>query len=128
MSESPLSQRVIGCAIEVSRVLGCGFLEKVYENALMVELVRSGLSAEQQRATLVRYHGVVVGEYVVDILVEGSLLVEVKALDRLNPVHDSQVMNYLRATGCTVGLLLNFGRPQLGIRRLVWNHDETNRI
>jgi GxxExxY protein len=128
MEDSPLSKRVIGCAIEVSRHLGCGFAEKVYENALMVELVRSGIGVEQQKAVLVRYRGAVVGDYVVDILVEDGLLVEVKALDRFSPMHDAQVMNYLRATGCPAGLLLNFGRPQLGIRRLVWNHNESNRI
>ena len=128
MEDSPLSKRVIGCAIEVSRHLGCGFAEKVYENALMVELVRSGVRAQQQKAVLVHYRGAVVGDYVVDILVEEGLLVEVKALDRFSPMHDAQVMNYLRATGCPVGLLLNFGRPLLGIRRLVWNHNESNRI
>ena len=128
MDDSPLSKRVIGCAIEVSRSLGCGFAEKVYENALMVELVRSGVRAQQQKAVLVHYRGTVVGDYVVDILVEEGLLVEVKALDRFSPMHDAQLMNYLRATGCPVGLLLNFGRTQLGIRRLVWNHNESNRI
>ncbi len=128
MDESPLSKRVIGCAIEVSRTLGCGFAEKVYENALMVELLRVNVRAEQQKAVMVRYRGVVVGDYVVDILVEDALLVEVKAIDRLSPVHEAQLMNYLRATDCRVGLLLNFGGPQLGIRRLVWNHDESRRI
>ncbi|MBK8069856.1 MAG: GxxExxY protein [Rhodanobacteraceae bacterium] len=128
MEDSPLSKRVIGCAIEVSRHLGCGFAEKVYENALMVELVRAGIRAEQQKPVLVRYRGAVVGDYVVDILVEEGLLVEVKALDRFSPLHDAQVMNYLRATGCAVALLLNFGRPQLGIRRLVWHHNESDRI
>ena len=128
MDRDPLTEKVIGCAIEVSRHLGCGFAEKVYENALMVELVRSGVRAQQQKAVLVHYRGAVVGDYVVDILVEEGLLVEVKALDRFSPMHDAQVMNYLRATGCPAGLLLNFGRPLLGIRRLVWNHNESNRI
>ncbi|MCB1601859.1 MAG: GxxExxY protein [Xanthomonadales bacterium] len=128
MVASSLSSRVIGCAIEVSRGLGCGFVEKVYENALMVELARTGLMANQQKPVFVRYRDAIVGEYVVDILVDGRLLVEVKAIDRLNPAHDAQVMNYLRATGIQVGLLLNFGKPQLGIRRLVWNHDESMNI
>jgi GxxExxY protein len=128
MVASSLSSQVIGCAIEVSRGLGCEFVEKVYENALMVELARTGLMANQQKPVCVRYRDAIVGDYVVDILVDGRLLVEVKAIDRLNPAHDAQVMNYLRATGVPVGLLLNFGKPQLGIRRLVWNHDESTNI
>ena len=128
MSDSSLSKRVIGCAIEVSRGLGCGFAEKVYENALMVELVLAGIPAVQQKAISVHYRGAIVGDYVADILAEGGLLLEVKAIDRLSRIHDAQALNYLRGTGCTVGLLLNIVRPQLGIRRLVWKNDETNRI
>jgi GxxExxY protein len=76
----------------------------------------------------VTYKGRVVGNYLADVLVEGTLLLELKALSQLTPEHEAQVLNYLRATGLTVGLLLNFGTPRLGIRRLVWQHEDAYRI
>ncbi len=114
-----LTGRVIGCAYTVSNTLGCGFLEKVYENALAVELRKAGLRVEQQCAVLVRYSGEVVGEYVVDLLVEGTVLVELKAVRELDAIHEAQCLNYLRATGLRVCLLLNFGTPRLQRRRFV---------
>jgi GxxExxY protein len=132
-SDSPtnpevLSRRVIGCAFEVSNKLGAGFLEVVYENALCVELTEQRLQFERQKSLVVTYKGRMVGSYVADIVVEGTLLLELKALSQLTSDHDAQVLNYLRATGLTVGLLLNFGTARLGIRRLVWQHDDTHRI
>jgi len=123
-----VSKRVIGCGFNVSNELGAGFFETVYENALCLELRRQGLVFERQKQLHVRYKGQVVGRYVADIVVENKLLVELKALSALTKEHDAQVMNYLRATGLSVGLLLNFGTSRLGVRRLVWQHDDTSNI
>jgi len=123
-----ISERVISCAFEVSNRLGVGFLEAVYENALCVELERQGIQFEQQMPVDVVYRDIIVGFYVVDLLIEKKLLVELKALTQLNRQHDAQVMNYLKATGVKVGLLLNFGTSKLGIRRIVWQYKETERI
>ncbi len=121
---SSVSKLVIGCGIEVSNNLGSGFLESVYENALAIELQRQGVRFERQKPLKVAYKGEVVGSYVADLIVEGQLLVELKALKDLTGEHEAQVINYLRATGIGVGLLLNFGTPRLGIRRVVWQHDD----
>ena len=114
-----LTERVIGCAFEVSNALGCGFLEKLYENALAVELRRVCLRIEQQKPIQVRYKGEMVGDYVLDLLVEGVVVVEVKAADALDEAHTAQCLNYLKATGCPVCLLLNFGKPRVQHRRFV---------
>jgi GxxExxY protein len=114
-----LTERVIGCAFEVSNTLGRGFLEKLYENALAVELRRTGLRIEQQRPIRVRYKGELVGDYVLDLLVEGVVVVEVKAADALDEAHTAQCLNYLKATGCPVCLLFNFGKPRVQHRRFV---------
>jgi GxxExxY protein len=123
-----VSQRVIRCAIDVSNTLGVGFLEKVYENALCVELRKEGLKFQSQKPIVVNYKGIQIGEYIADIIVEDKLLLELKALAALCSSHDAQVMNYLKATNLSVGLLLNFGRPKLGIKRIVWQHNETEKI
>jgi GxxExxY protein len=112
-----LSGQIIGCAFQVTNTLGAGFLEKVYENALAHELRKSGLAVTQQRGIIVYYDGVVVGEYAVDLLVEGTVMVELKAVKTLDSVHAAQCLNYLRATGMRLCLLLNFGRPRLEIQR-----------
>ena len=114
-----LTERAIGCAFEVSNTLGCGFLEKLYENALAVELRRTGLRIDQQRPIRVRYKGELVGDYVLDLLVEGVVVVEVKAADALDEAHTAQCPNYLKATGCPVCLLFNFGKPRVQHRRFV---------
>jgi len=103
----------------VSRTLGCGFLEKVYENALCLELRRRGIKAEQQGPVHVRYEGEIVGDYVADILVEAKVIVELKAVPMTTQMHHMQCVNYLRATGLRVGLLLNFGGASLNVRRIV---------
>ncbi|GAB6040269.1 GxxExxY protein [Endothiovibrio diazotrophicus] len=123
-----ISERVIGAAYEVSNTLGSGFLESVYEGALCTEFFEQGIRFERQKPLDVIYKGNVVGNYVADLVVEDRLIVELKAVSALTPVHESQVMNYLRATGLGVGLLLNFGTPKLGIRRIVWKHDDAVRI
>lgn len=121
--DEQLSKGVIGCAISVSRALGHGFLERVYEEALAIEMKEAGISYRRQHAMGVRYKGHSVGEFCCDFLVDGRLLVELKALSALNSQHDAQLMNYLKATGITVGLLLNFGTPTLGIRRVVHGYE-----
>ena len=114
-----LTERVIGCAYQVSNVLGSGFLEKVYENALALDLRKLGLSVAQQHGIQVKYEGQIVGEYLADILVNDSVLVEVKAVRKLDEIHMAQCMNYLRATGVRVCLLINFGSPKVEIKRII---------
>ncbi len=115
--EYDLAGEVIGAAMRVHRVLGPGFLEAVYSNALAVELSPNGFLVEKQRALAVRYKGEVVGNYVADLVVNGSLIVELKAVLSLTKAHEAQLVNYLTATGIEVGLLLNFGAPSLEFRR-----------
>ena len=125
--DNELSRRVIGCAFEVSNTLGAGFFENVYEKALCVELEKSGLNFQCQKSVLVKYKDILVGEYITDIVVEDSLLLELKAVKSLCSEHEAQLMNYLKATGLSFGLLLNFGKPKLGIKRMIWNHNETKK-
>ena len=117
---SRLSERVIGGAFRVTNALGTGFLEKVYENALAHELRKGGLVVAQQHGIAVRYDGVVVGEYAIDLLVEGRVMVELKVARAVNEVHAVQCINYLKATGLHLCLLINFGKPRLEIRRFVF--------
>ena len=117
--EGELTEKIIGAAFTVLNTLGAGFLEKVYENALAHELRKSGLAVEGQKAFPVRYEGTVVGDYLADLVVSGKVVVECKAVNILDPVHDAQLMNYLKASGVRVGLLINFARPKLQYRRLV---------
>ncbi len=114
-----LTEKVIGCAFKVANDLGNGFLEKVYENALTHEMRKLGLVVEQQRALEVRYDGVLVGNYVADIVVANSLLIELKTAKALDDIHTAQCLNYLKATGLPICLLFNFGTPKLEIKRLV---------
>ncbi len=113
-----ISERIIGCAFRVMNTLGIGFLEKVYENALVHELRTAGLRVSQQQAIAVRYHGVSVGDYTADLLVEGTVVVELKAVKALDRVHVAQCINYLKASGLQLCLLLNFGGPRLEIQRI----------
>jgi GxxExxY protein len=114
-----ITERVIGCAYVVSNTLGHGFLEKVYENALAHELRKAGLAVVQQRGIKIRYDGVVVGDYVADLLVEGAVLVELKAVKILDDVHVARCLNYLKATGLKICLLFNFGTSKVQLRRIV---------
>jgi len=114
-----VTECVIGCAYAVGNGLGCGFLEKVYENALVHEFGKTSLAVSQQHPIQILYDGVVVGDYVADLLVEERVLVEVKAVKAFDDVHMAQCMNYLRATGLRVCLLVNFGTPKVQIKRIV---------
>ena len=111
-----ISKSVIRCAFEVSNELGTGYLENVYENALCLELDRVGVNYDRQQKIRVKYKGWLVGDYVADLIIERCLLVELKAVSRLNSAHEAQLMNYLRATGLSVGLLINFGTNRVGIK------------
>ena len=103
----------------VSNELGVGFLEKVYENALFIELVKQGLRVEKQKSILVTYRGEIVGEYVADLIVGDCVIIELKAVKTLDRIHQAQLLNYLKATGIRTGLLLNFGTSRIGIKRMV---------
>jgi GxxExxY protein len=105
--------------MKVSNTLGAGFLEKVYENALVLELNKAGLKAEQQKKIAVMYEGAVVGDYFADVLVNDQVIIEVKALKGIDESHYAQLLNYLTATGMRVGLILNFGTSRMGIKRMV---------
>lgn len=107
--ETKLTEQIICCAYNVHNHLGSGFLEKVYENALWLELRDVGLSVEQQKPIDVAYKGHTVGEFIADLVVGDRVIVELKALDNLAAIHEVQLKNYLKATGIEVGLLINFG-------------------
>jgi GxxExxY protein len=115
-----LTEQVLGAVFEVSNTLGCGFLEKVYERALLTELVLRGIRATAQASFTVTYKGQYVGEYFADILVEDVLVLELKCVDRLAKEHMAQCLNYLRASGRTVCLLVNFQKPKVEWKRLVY--------
>jgi GxxExxY protein len=114
-----ITSKVIACAHEVSNTLGSGFLEKVYENAMLVELRRARLRASQQVPFQVRYRDEVIGQYLVDILVNESVVLEIKACAALDRIHRAQCINYLNVTGLPVALLINFATPRVDVRRIV---------
>ena len=112
----PLAQRVVGAAMKVHRVLGCGFLESVYRNALAIELRKAGLNFELHPAMTVSYENEPVGQFQADLIIERRLIVELKAVEVLAPVHSSQLLNYLAAAHLEEGLLINFGSKSLQFR------------
>ena len=116
-----VAEKVIGCAFAVQNTLGAGFLEKVYENALAHEVRKAGLEVEQQKAVAVIYDGVNVGNYECDLLVADCVVVELKVVRALDEVHMAQCMNYLKATGHRLCLLINFAAPRVEVRRIVMN-------
>ncbi|MEP6946233.1 MAG: GxxExxY protein [Acidobacteriota bacterium] len=113
-----LSETVIGCAYKVSNTLGCGFLEKVYENALGHEIRKLGHAVEIQKPLHVVYDGVIVGEYFADLVVDACLLIELKTTNGFHENHMAQCINYLNATRYPLCLLINFGRPRVEIKRV----------
>ncbi|MGD8457295.1 MAG: GxxExxY protein [Anaerolineales bacterium] len=121
MEINDITEKIIGCAFTVSNTLGAGFLEKVYENALVHELRKTGLDVKQQYPIHVYYDEQLVGEYTADLFVEDCVLVELKAVKAIDEIHTSQCMNYLKATEQKVCLLLNFGKPKIQIKRIVHN-------
>jgi GxxExxY protein len=118
-----LTERVIGAILEVSNLLGAGFPEKVHERALLRELGLRGIRATAQASFAISYKGHYIGEYYADILVEDVLVVELKCVERLANEHTAQCLNYLRASGRTVCLLVNFQRPKAEWRRIVHGYQ-----
>ncbi len=114
-----LTEKIIGCAYEVGRLLKYGYLEKVYENALAFEMTKVGLRVQQQEAIQVKYKEKVVGEYVVDLMVEDRVLVELKAAKAIEDIHVAQCLNYLTTTGLKICLLINFAESGVVVKRLV---------
>jgi len=123
LKHKELSEQIIAAAYNVHNELGYGFLEKVYKNALAVELGEAGLKYAAEFPLKVSYHNIVVGDYFADIIVDDKIIVEVKALSKLEPLHEVQLVNYLKATGLEVGLLINFGQS-VEIKRRVFGYSE----
>ena len=113
-----LTEKVLAACFEVSSELGAGFLESVYEKALVIALRQKGLDAECQVPLQVMFRGEIVGDFYADILVNGKLILELKTVKAILPEHQAQLINYLKATGIEVGLLINFGTPKVEYRRL----------
>jgi GxxExxY protein len=114
------TQRIIGAAFEVHDQLGYGFLERVYQRALQVDLLRRGASAEIEKRIQIHYKGIVVGDYDADVLVDGCVVVEIKVAPQYDKRDEAQLLNELKATGLKVGMLLSFGRTKLEYKRLVF--------
>lgn len=119
MQYKEITEKIIGCAYVVYNKMGYGFLESVYEKCLLIELHKAGLKAESQQAITVYYENQIVGDFVADVVVEDSVILELKSVRRLAKVHEAQLVNYLVATGKEVGLLLNFGEEKVEVKRKV---------
>jgi len=119
MQFQQLTERIIGCAYRVYNNMGFGYLESVYEKCLLLELRKAGLRVAAQQALVVRYDGEIVGEFVADMLVEDTVILELKSVRHLASAHEMQLVNYLVATGKPVGLLLNFGEHKVEVKRKV---------
>ena len=119
LDQEELTYRIRGCVYEVFRELGCGFLEKVYERALLRELQVRGINARTQEPIVIRYKGVEVGEYFADLLVEDAVIIELKARQSLAKEAEAQLLNYLKASGARIGMLVNFAYPKATIKRFV---------
>jgi GxxExxY protein len=114
-----LSYAIVGAAMEVHRILGPGFLEAVYQTALTHELKLRGIPYEEQKYLPVSYKGILVGDYIADFVIDGKIIVEIKAISAFNLNHEAQALNYLAATGFRLALLLNFGSKSLQQKRMV---------
>ena len=123
LKHEQITKSVIGCAFEVINELGAGFLESVYEKALLLVLRQKGLSAISQYPVKVMFRGECVGDFCADIFVEEKVIVELKAIKAIAPEHQAQIINYLNATGVEVGLLINFGNPKLEYNRFTRNKN-----
>ncbi|MEZ6039781.1 MAG: GxxExxY protein [Planctomycetaceae bacterium] len=119
MKHEDLTQKIIGCAYQVYNTMGCGYLESVYEKCLMIELKKAGLSAVAQYPIQVTYAGEIVGDFIADIFVEGTIIVELKAIRQLTTTHEVQLVNYLTSTNTEVGLLINFGATKVEVKRKI---------
>jgi GxxExxY protein len=127
MQFEEVTEKIIGCAYRVYNRMGFGFLESVYEKCLLVKLRKAGLRARPQEAIAVHYDGEIVGEFVADVMVEDTIIVELKSVRGLALAHEVQLVNYLVATGKPVGLLLNFGEQKVEVRRNVRDLEQIRR-
>ena len=118
MKHKKLTAKIIDCAYKVHKKLGFGFLESVYQNALMIELSKASLKVEKEQKIQVCYDGQAVGDFVADFVVEDKIILELKSVKEIHPAHEAQLINYLKATGIEVGLLINFGE-RVDIKRKV---------
>lgn len=125
-AEPSLTEQVLNAIFEVSNTLGAGFLEKVYERALLIELRLRGLKATIQASLPVHYKSQYIGDYFADILVEDKLVIELKCADHLAPEHTAQCLNYLRASGLTLCLLVNFQKPKVEWKRIIKTQIRVN--
>ena len=114
-----LSERAIGLAYKIGASLGCGFVESVYENALVHELGKSSIKVRQQRQILVRYDGIIIGDFQADLIIEEALIIEVKAVREISLGHEAQLLNYLKSSKLRLGLVINLGTSAVQIRRKV---------
>ncbi len=121
MLHSDLTEKILGCAFEVQNELGAGFLESVYEKAMVVALTEARVPVQAQAPIDVRFRGKLVGSFYADLLVGERVIVELKTVSQLSQQHRAQLINYLKATGIPVGLLINFGNPKVEYRRLTVN-------
>ncbi len=124
MNLNDITYIINGAVFEVNKVLGHGFLEKVYENALLIEMKQRGLDVQSQTPITVRYKGEVVGEYIADLLVEKKVIIELKTVDKIDKIHEAQLMHYLKATNIPIGLLVNFKHPKAEIKRIIFTVPE----
>ena len=128
MTINEITQKIIGAAYTVGNELGSGFLEKVYENAMMIELEKLGVKAKNQFPLKVYYKGIVVGDYIADLFVENSVIVELKSTKNTDGIHKVQLLNYLKASNKQVGLLINFGTPRVTVERIANGVEDTEDI
>jgi GxxExxY protein len=119
LEHEQLTDKIIGCAIEVHKRLGPGFLESIYENALIIELQRQELHIEQQREVIIKYDSVEVGRHRLDLIVDNTIVVELKAVKNIEDIHFAIVKSYLKALGKEHGLLINFSKPVLEVKRVI---------
>jgi len=119
MQHEEITEKIIGCAYHVYNKMGFGFLESVYEKCLLIELRKAGLTVKPQQPINVRYDDVIVGEFIADIVVEDTIILELKSVRRIIKAHEMQLVNYLVATGKPVGLVLNFGEKKVEVKRKV---------
>jgi GxxExxY protein len=122
LKHKELSEKIISAAYNVHKELGYGFVEKVYKNALVIELGEAGIKCAVEVPLKVLYHGQTVGDYYADMIIDDKIIVEVKAVSDLEPIHEVQLVNYLKATGLHVGLLINFGQS-VKVKRRVFGYD-----
>ena len=123
MKHKELTAKIIECVYKVHNTLGFGFLEAIYQNALLIELLKSGLQTEKEKKIQVHYDNQLVGDYMADIIVEDKVILELKSVKELHPAHSAQLVNYLKATGIEVGLLINFGES-VEVKRKIFTPPE----